>query len=363
MNRVFLVIGAVMVLAAAAQAQSVRVDVAGNPPQFVKRVDPTYPRSALEMRVQGVVRMSVIIGADGRFLRAEKVSGEPHLVEAALSATKQWVFVSTGKEESLPVTVLFSFDQGDDGPNRPDHLVTQGEELDSEEAQALEQSLTRDANNKSVRAKLLGYYTVKRKIPERRKMLAWFVSHDPSSVALMTDHAILFPLGNSLADPEGYRHLKSLWLKCAEVKSPEKAAWSNAVHFLSWQDKPEAERILLELDKHRMTVNIPPGLPPQFREAFSNGANGMFARELGALYAKALMGLTARDDSGKPVFDPADANSEFARHAMAALESSSSDQMLAAAQSTFSTYRNDQGDPWESILARIRKRRAEIAGK
>jgi len=349
-------LAAILAVAAFARAQTVDVHFGGNPPTLVKRVDPVYPKSALSIRMQGVVRLSVVVGADGRFLRAESVSGEPRFVEAVLAAVKQWVFTPP-VAGTFPVDVSFNLDQKNDGPDRPDHLVKAGEELDSDDALDLERVLARKPNDKTARAKLLGFYTVNKRIAERRKTLAWFVSRDPSSVALSTDDALLLRRGNSLADPEGYALVKSLWLKCAEAKLPGREAWDNAVQFLSWQDKPEAEKILLELGKHRMSVNVPASLPAQMRDLLERGANEIFTRQLGWLYAKAVMGLVATDDSGKPVFDREEANNDFARHAMAVLESSSSDGILGGAEQAFLTYNEEENGKWNAILAQIQKSR------
>ncbi len=69
-----------------------------------QKVAPQYPDSAREARVQGVVRVVVRIGSDGRIQEARVVRGPAMLREAALSAVERWVydpFVRNG--QAVPV--------------------------------------------------------------------------------------------------------------------------------------------------------------------------------------------------------------------------------------------------------------------
>ncbi len=294
-------------------------------------------------------------------------SGHPLLAKAAVDAVKQWIYppiILDGKvvEAVFPLVVNFTLNQEDDGASRPDHLVEQGEELSPEEAKELEQGLLSDPDNATSRAKLLGYYTVATRIAERRQTLAWFVSHDPSSIALMTSDAALVAQGNSMADPEGYKLLKSLWLHCAEVKSFNRAAWQNAVSFLESQDKPEAEKILLDLENsalHPTFMNA----PPEVRQLLAGTAAGLIPAIRGELYARAIMGVVGKDDSGRQIFDSAEANSEFAHKAKGELASSHNDDLLRGAFTCFSEYNKNQDGRWDAILAEIERSRAALAGK
>jgi TonB family protein len=67
------------------------------PPKLIKRVDPTYPRSALSQHVSGTVRVSYAVGADGAVYNAHAISGDglsddPSLRKAAEDAVVQWRF-------------------------------------------------------------------------------------------------------------------------------------------------------------------------------------------------------------------------------------------------------------------------------
>lgn len=81
--------------------------VAGEPPtrirvtgdiqaiRLIKRVEPAYPRLALQAGIQGVVRFTATIGTDGYVRNLRVVSGHPLLIPAAQDAVQQWVYRPT----------------------------------------------------------------------------------------------------------------------------------------------------------------------------------------------------------------------------------------------------------------------------
>lgn len=58
--------------------------------KLIHRVEPQYPPVAQQARVQGTVRLDVLIGTDGTVREIQVVSGHPLLVPAALEAVRQW---------------------------------------------------------------------------------------------------------------------------------------------------------------------------------------------------------------------------------------------------------------------------------
>jgi protein TonB len=56
---------------------------------------PVYPPIAKTVRSQGVVKLEAIIAADGSIRNLKAVSGPPLLIEAALSAVRQWRYNPT----------------------------------------------------------------------------------------------------------------------------------------------------------------------------------------------------------------------------------------------------------------------------
>lgn len=74
-----------------------RIRVGGNVQSnnLIHKVTPVYPPEAKEARIQGVVRLSVLIAADGTVKEVEVMEGEPVLVDAAVPAVRQWVYRPT----------------------------------------------------------------------------------------------------------------------------------------------------------------------------------------------------------------------------------------------------------------------------
>jgi TonB family protein len=74
-----------------------RIRVGGNveSANLLAKVNPVYPPLAKQARIQGVVHLTTIIGADGAVQNLEVISGHPLLVQAAIEAVKQWVYKPT----------------------------------------------------------------------------------------------------------------------------------------------------------------------------------------------------------------------------------------------------------------------------
>jgi protein TonB len=58
-------------------------------------VQPIYPQEAKDKRIQGTVRLHVIIAKDGSVGQVELISGHPLLAVAALEAVRQWKYRRT----------------------------------------------------------------------------------------------------------------------------------------------------------------------------------------------------------------------------------------------------------------------------
>jgi TonB family protein len=59
---------------------------------LVSRVVPEYPEQAKQQHVQGPVVLNALVGTGGLVQEVKVISGEPELVEAAVTAVKQWRF-------------------------------------------------------------------------------------------------------------------------------------------------------------------------------------------------------------------------------------------------------------------------------
>jgi len=89
---------AMLLLAGAVGALAAqRVTVGGDvqAAKLLTSVPPVYPELAKQARIQGVVRLSVVIATNGTVQNMTVVSGHPLLVGAALDAVKQWTYQPT----------------------------------------------------------------------------------------------------------------------------------------------------------------------------------------------------------------------------------------------------------------------------
>ena len=66
--------------------------VSGPGPRLLHQVKPEYPKALRDAGIQGVVRMVVVVGKDGRVIPREVVSGPEELRPLALDAVKQWIY-------------------------------------------------------------------------------------------------------------------------------------------------------------------------------------------------------------------------------------------------------------------------------
>jgi len=60
------------------------------PPVLIYRVDPAYPHEARSKKVEGVVVVRLLIDKQGIVKKADVLTGDPLLTEAALHAARQW---------------------------------------------------------------------------------------------------------------------------------------------------------------------------------------------------------------------------------------------------------------------------------
>lgn len=98
-------------------------------PKLLKKVNPVYPKEALEKKTQGVVILEAVSDKSGKVKETRTVSSpDPTLTQAASDAVKQWEyepFVVDGaaKEVLFTVTVTFVLNPEDKGVPAGDALT------------------------------------------------------------------------------------------------------------------------------------------------------------------------------------------------------------------------------------------------
>jgi len=72
-----------------------------------KEIKPEYPALARQAGVMGAVKLEVVIAPSGQVRSVKPMGGHPLLINAAVSAVKQWVFEPAATETTQAVTVKF----------------------------------------------------------------------------------------------------------------------------------------------------------------------------------------------------------------------------------------------------------------
>ena len=65
---------------------------------MVSRVAPVYPALARKLNLHGLVKLEVIIAADGSVKSAEVTGGNPVLAQAAVDAVRKWRYEATPEQ-------------------------------------------------------------------------------------------------------------------------------------------------------------------------------------------------------------------------------------------------------------------------
>ena len=81
----------------------------------IKKVDPIYPPLAKQIRLQGIVRLQIVVAKSGAVSSVAVLSGHPLLVQAAINAAKQWEykpFLVDGQAVSIRTVIEVPFSLG-----------------------------------------------------------------------------------------------------------------------------------------------------------------------------------------------------------------------------------------------------------
>jgi TonB family protein len=75
--------------------------------KVLSRVAPTYPDLARRTNVHGVVKLLVVVAADGKVTSTEVVGGNPVLAQAAVEAVRKWRYEAAPQQTYTPVELRF----------------------------------------------------------------------------------------------------------------------------------------------------------------------------------------------------------------------------------------------------------------
>jgi protein TonB len=74
------------------------------------KVAPAYPEMARRISLSGAVKLEVVVAANGSVKAVRPLGGHPMLIDAAVSAVKQWRY-EPGTESVVAVEVKFVLNQ------------------------------------------------------------------------------------------------------------------------------------------------------------------------------------------------------------------------------------------------------------
>ena len=73
--------------------------------KLITRIEPQYPATLERLYIGGVVRLEVLVAANGSVQGAKVIGGNPILGQAAMAAVKQWKY-APGRSETTAVVRL-----------------------------------------------------------------------------------------------------------------------------------------------------------------------------------------------------------------------------------------------------------------
>jgi|SRR5690242_21189375 TonB family protein len=75
--------------------------------KVLSRVDPDYPVALQKLYIGGVVRVEVVVAANGSVRSLKLLGGSPILGQSSMKAIKQWKYVPAATDETLTVKIEF----------------------------------------------------------------------------------------------------------------------------------------------------------------------------------------------------------------------------------------------------------------
>jgi TonB family protein len=100
-------LGLITIVTALLLVTSPAVGAEENARKVRTRITPTYPELARRMNVSGIVKVQVVIAANGTVKSTKLVGGHPLLVEPSIEAVRKWKYEPSNEESTE--TVEFKF--------------------------------------------------------------------------------------------------------------------------------------------------------------------------------------------------------------------------------------------------------------
>jgi TonB family protein len=107
MRRAGILIAAAVLFAAVSTRTSTAQTQGHSERRVVYRVAAVYPELAKRDRIRGVVRLEVVVGANGTVKSTTPLGGAPVLIPSAIDAVRKWRFEAAPRETTEIVQILF----------------------------------------------------------------------------------------------------------------------------------------------------------------------------------------------------------------------------------------------------------------
>src|SRR5271154_1503267 len=75
--------------------------------KVIEKVAPVYPQLAKSMNIKGVVKMQVVVRANGNVKSTKVIGGNPLLLDSANDAGRKWKFEAAAEETTEVVRLSF----------------------------------------------------------------------------------------------------------------------------------------------------------------------------------------------------------------------------------------------------------------
>jgi len=75
--------------------------------KLITHVEPEYPDALKRLYIGGVVRVEIVVAANGSVKSTKLVGGSPILGQSSMKAIQQWKYVPAAAEQTLVVKIEF----------------------------------------------------------------------------------------------------------------------------------------------------------------------------------------------------------------------------------------------------------------
>lgn len=82
-------------------------ETSGEERKVLTRVDPDYPDALKKLYIGGVVRVEIVVAANGTVKSTKLLGGSPILGQSTMKAIKQWKYAPAAADQTLTVKVEF----------------------------------------------------------------------------------------------------------------------------------------------------------------------------------------------------------------------------------------------------------------